>query len=123
MFYDRFHDICREKNVTPSQVAKALGINRSTLSMWKTKGVIPNAVTIINISRYLNTTPAYLMGNDMAKDAPFLDQKEKPDGSQTTIRPEEMQLIEEFRKLSPEMQDFILSSVRTQAEKLKNEHE
>ncbi len=68
MFYDRFAKICAENNCTPGKVAKELGINRSTLSMWKTRGVLPNAITIMSISNYFNISPAYLMGNDMAKE-------------------------------------------------------
>lgn len=35
MSYERFAALCKERNITPSMVAKLTGINPSTISHWK----------------------------------------------------------------------------------------
>lgn len=112
MFYDRFLMICKENNLTPSQVAKDLGINRSTLSMWKTKGVLPNAITIMNISNYLNISPAYLMGNDLAKP----NEKEMPDVQMNAEqRKQYEELMELIEKIPEEKMDAVMAMLKALA--------
>lgn len=67
LFYDIFEQLCKEMGVTPTQAARDNGISQSVVSMWKKRGSIPNAVTLVQLAEYFNTTPAYLMGNPMAK--------------------------------------------------------
>ena len=37
MFYDRYLQLCREANITPSAAATKAGFNRGTVSVWKKK--------------------------------------------------------------------------------------
>jgi len=67
MFYDIFTQLCEEKGVRPAQVARELSINQSTISMWKSQGTTPSAMILVALAEYFNTTPAYLMGNKLAK--------------------------------------------------------
>ena len=67
MFYDIFLELCNEKGVTPAQVRKDLSISQSTMASWKSRGLNPNASTIIQLANYFQTTPSYLLGNRMAK--------------------------------------------------------
>ena len=68
MFYDIFLELCKDKGVKPARVARDIGINQSTISMWKSQKTTPNAATLVALAVYFNTTPAYLMGNLAAKD-------------------------------------------------------
>lgn len=68
MFYDIFLGLCKEFDVTPAQVRKDLNINQSTMASWKSRNLTPNAQTLLQLSEYFHTTPAYLMGNPMAKE-------------------------------------------------------
>ena len=61
-FFDRLLDLCDREGTTPRRVAQDIGIKTSTLSMWKTKGVIPNTNTIIELAKYFATSPEYLLG-------------------------------------------------------------
>jgi len=70
-FYDTFEQLCREKGVTPTQAGRDNGISQGVVSMWKKRGSIPNAVTLMKLCEYFDTNPAYLMGNDMAKGSGF----------------------------------------------------
>ena len=67
MFYDIFEKLCVENGVTPVQVRRDLGISQSTMASWKSRGLTPNAVTLVQLAEYFHTTPAYLAGNPMAK--------------------------------------------------------
>ena len=67
MFYDVFLDLCKEFNVTPAKVRKDLDISQSTMASWKSRNLTPNAQTLVLLAEYFHTTPAYLMGNKLAK--------------------------------------------------------
>ena len=38
MFYDCFEKLCKERDKTPAQVRKELGISQSTMGSWKSRG-------------------------------------------------------------------------------------
>ena len=67
MFYDIFLKLCAEKGVTPYKVSKETGINQSTIAMWKKQGTNPGSEALIVLAEYFDTTPAYLMGNKLAR--------------------------------------------------------
>lgn len=67
MFYDVFLGLCKEFNVTPAKVRKDLDISQSTMASWKSRNLTPNAQTLVLLAEYFHTTPAYLMGNKLAK--------------------------------------------------------
>lgn len=54
MFYDRFYKLCQLKNVTPTQVARDIGIRQSTVSMWKKQGTTPRYGTLRKLAEYFN---------------------------------------------------------------------
>lgn len=109
--YNRIEHLCMDSGINITIMCKESGASRASLTDLKMgRKQSLSADTLSKISVYFGVSVDYLIGNE---------QKEKPDGLQTTIRPEEMRLIDQFRKLSPEMQEFIISSVESQAEKLK----
>ena len=64
MFYDIYQNLCNEINKAPSRVAVELGLNKSTVSVWKRKGAIPNSDTLQKIAEYFNVSVDYLLGNE-----------------------------------------------------------
>lgn len=52
MFYDQFHRLCMAKGVTPTQVARDLGLRQSTVSMWKKQGTTPKYDTLRKLADY-----------------------------------------------------------------------
>lgn len=62
MFYDRFYMLCQASDVTPTQVARDLGIRQSTVSMWKKQGTTPKYETIQKLSNYFDVHADYLLG-------------------------------------------------------------
>lgn len=77
MFYDIFESLCKERGITPTKAARENGIAQGVVSMWKKRGSIPNAITLVQLADYFNTTPAYLMGNPAAKEPIILAKKER----------------------------------------------
>ena len=62
MFYDIFYDLCQEAGVTPTQVARELGIRQSTVSMWKKQGTTPKYDTLKKLSDFFGVSVDYLHG-------------------------------------------------------------
>ena len=52
MFYDCFEKLCKERDKTPAQVRKELGISQSTMGSWKSRGLTPNAATLMQLADY-----------------------------------------------------------------------
>lgn len=56
MFYDRFYELCQRKGVTPTKVARDLGLRQSTVSMWKKQGTTPKYDTLKKLADYFGVT-------------------------------------------------------------------
>lgn len=61
MFYDRFIKLCEKKGVSPSTVAKEIGLSNSATTYWK-RGSSPKADTIQKLADYFNVSIDYLLG-------------------------------------------------------------
>ena len=64
MFYDIFLSLCQEKGIKPSAAAEACGINRSNVSLWKSKGYTPRSEALNAIAEYFGVSVDYLLGNE-----------------------------------------------------------
>jgi len=63
VFYDKFYSLCQERGVTPTQIARDLGIRQSTISMWKKQGTTPRYDTSKKLADYFGVTVDYLLGS------------------------------------------------------------
>lgn len=54
MFYDNFYLLCKKAGVTPTQVARDLGIRQSTVSMWKKQASTPRYETLQKLADYFS---------------------------------------------------------------------
>lgn len=63
MFYDIFFELCQKKGVKPSFAAEACGINRSNVSLWKSKGYTPRSDALNAIANYFGVSVDYLLEN------------------------------------------------------------
>ena len=53
MFYDRFVELCKGKKVSASRAALEIGLNKSTVSYWKSnESAIPKGATLQSICAY-----------------------------------------------------------------------
>lgn len=97
-----------ELDLTLEQIAQRVGVSKPTVMRWE-NGDIENmrADKIAKLAKALNTTPVYLMGWTDEKEIMDLGNNAKDD-----LTSKEQELLEAFRRLLPEMQNFILESVK-----------
>lgn len=97
-----------ELDLTLDQIAQRVGVSKPTVMRWE-NGDIENmrADKIAKLAKALNTTPVYLMGWTDEKEIMDLGNNAKDD-----LTSKEQELLEAFRRLLPEMQNFILESVK-----------
>lgn len=62
VFFERFSELCKERNETPNSVAKKIGVSSGSVTAWK-NGTEPRNTTIIKIADYLGVSTDYLLGN------------------------------------------------------------
>ena len=92
MFYEIFEKKCRENGISPTATLK---ISTSKLTAWK-NGSMPNSEFLIPISEFLGVSIDYLLTG-----------KEKESKSTVILSDIEEKLINDFRNLSPQGQDYI----------------
>ena len=59
-FWERFYNLCIEKNEKPNPLGAKLGISSGSITRWKNGG-IPNSKTLESIADYFNVTTDYLL--------------------------------------------------------------
>ena len=62
-FFDRYSQVCKERNIDPCSQAAAdmFGISRSTISSWNTKNTFPKGETVAAIADALGVSADYLL--------------------------------------------------------------
>ena len=95
MFYEIFEKNCRQNGISPTATLKKLKISTAKLTAWK-NGSMPNSEFLIPISEFLGVSIDYL-----------LTVKEKESKSTVILSDIEEKLINDFRNLSPQGQDYI----------------
>ena len=70
MFWERFHSLCKENNISANQVVTALGISHGAPTKWRQLGIITNGDTLLKLSEYFDVSTDYLLGKtDIRKGA------------------------------------------------------
>lgn len=64
MFYDIYVELCQAKGVKPGAAAEACGINRSNVSLWKSRGYTPRSDALNTIAAYFGVSVDYLLGKE-----------------------------------------------------------
>ena len=86
------------------KVADLLGVDRTTYSKWETGGSEPSFAMLEKMAAHWGTTAAELMGSDTKKEpAP-----KEGDGLDSL----DLQLLESFKKLSPEYKKMLLAQIQ-----------
>lgn len=68
MFYDIFKKLCDQRGIKPGPAAEACGINRSNVSLWKSKGYTPRGDALQSIADYFGVSADYLLGKEEQKE-------------------------------------------------------
>lgn len=69
MFWQIFSQLCEERGIKPAKVAEACGINKSNVSLWKSKGYVPRADALKALADQLGVSTDYLLGNEKSTPA------------------------------------------------------
>lgn len=103
----RIKELRQEQGLTLEQVAKVVGVGKSTVRKWET-GMIANMKRdkIADLAKALGTTPAYLMGwNDIPKETP-------PSPTIEELSEGEKALLELFKRVPEDQQNLVLQMIR-----------
>lgn len=63
MFYDRFSKLCEQAGMPPAKVAESIGVNKSTMYMWKNQRTTPKYDTTKKISEFFGVSVDSLLGD------------------------------------------------------------
>ena len=61
MYYENFERLCKEREVTPSQVSRGTEISTATLTSWKKGKYTPKQDKLQKIADFFNVSVDYLM--------------------------------------------------------------
>lgn len=70
MFYDKYCELCKRRGISPSAAAIEMGINKGTVSIWKSKGTTPQTAILGKIADYFGVSVDYLLGNEPKEKTP-----------------------------------------------------
>lgn len=90
MFWKIFFDLCKNSNVSPSQVVKNLSLSSSSVTSWK-NGKVPHHGTLLKIAEYFGVTVDYLLGS-----APASAEEKSPAPSESDL---DARILEAWRQL------------------------
>ena len=62
VFIKRFKELRDEKSISLNELAKVLGVNKSTISRWEKGEQKPGFDAIIAISKFFNVPSDYILG-------------------------------------------------------------
>lgn len=95
----------QDQGLTLEQVAKVVGVGKSTVRKWET-GMIANMKRdkIAALAKALHTTPAYLMG--------WEDKEKEPSPTIEDLSEGEKMLLDLFNKVPEDQQKLVLQMIR-----------
>lgn len=75
-FKERLSDLFSETALTDTEIADKLKVSKQTISAWKCGTRSPKEPTIISIAQYFHVNVEWLMGFDVEKYGPLMEQKQ-----------------------------------------------
>lgn len=96
MFWKRFKELSKEKNITQKEIAKLCNLTDSAVSSWK-KGFIPHKPTLIILANYFGVSIDYLIGYTNIR----------PENQNKKTETEEKQIIESYNNASEDTKTAI----------------
>ena len=64
IFAERVKAMREKQNLTVTQLAAKLGIQKTRISMWETNGTVPRQEMLLKLCNLFNVSADYLLGND-----------------------------------------------------------
>lgn len=96
LFLQRLHDLIDAAGITNNKLLTDIGINKSAIFSWETRGTIPSGEIIAKIADYFHVSTDYLLGRT---DDP------QPAGEEKEPSPLRSTLLQNFDQLNQEGQE------------------
>lgn len=104
MFGDRLKKLRESKHLKQSDLAKELGIGRTTLSNYELNNREPDFNTLGKIANYFNVSIDYLLGNSTEKDSSEMHEVDE-------LEQEFEELRDKMKNISPSKRKKILKMI------------
>ncbi len=91
----------KEKGVSQKALGEEIGVSQQSINKYENYNIEPDISTLIHLSKYFNTSVDYLIGNTEIRQATDL-------AVSFDFTNDEMELINQYRVLSPEEKKSIL---------------
>lgn len=117
MFYDRFVQLCVERNISPSRAAIEAGLSKSTVTKWKTTpDSEPTGTALKKLAEYFGITIAELMGEE-TENAPA------GIGKGDVLDEVDVAFYGEYKELNEDDKETVRSMVRVMRERRSKKQE
>lgn len=108
MFYDKFAQLCRERDIPPTKAAIEAGINKSAVTYWKNnKNAKPTGQIAERLCAYFGITMSELYGDIEKAPTPEVGDERNPLAEELTSA---------ANNLSDEQLKFLLAQIRVMKE-------
>lgn len=112
MFWERFYELCCNKNTKPNPVGQELGISSGILTKWKAGTSYPNGDNLIKIAKYFNCSIDYLVG--------LVD---NPNSHFNKVNTEDIEILEKLNSLPSDSREEIIHILEYKYNKLQGKKE
>ena len=106
-FAERSRCLRKEKGLSQVELAKALNVSKACISMIEIGKNEPTAITLIKYADFFECSIDYLLGRE--DDFGNITVA----GTGQELSSEEVQLLHDFRALSPDLKNMLLATVAT----------
>ena len=104
MKFTRLTELRKQKKVSMEKMAELVGLNKHTYTSYETGFREPRLSSLIKLADYFGVSTDYIINHSDAKKVLTSD-----------ITDEEIELLQQYRLLKPEIQHFISESIRLAA--------
>ena len=105
----RIKELRLERNLTQSEVAKAIGTSQRNIGRWENGENTPAAIYVKALAEFFCVSADYLLGLEDYFGVRVDDKEKKPD----TLSAEERRLLEGYREINAAGKKLVMQTVET----------
>ena len=105
----RIKELRLERNLTQSEVAKAIGTSQRNIGRWENGENTPAAIYVKSLAEFFCVSADYLLGLEDDFGVRVDDKEKKPD----TLSAEERRLLEGYREINAAGKKLVMQTVET----------
>lgn len=100
-FLDTVLSLLNKKGVSKNKMLTDLDLGKNSFVNWENRGTIPGGETLNKIADYFDVSTDYLLG------------KENPSANSVDISPEDKEIMDMIKSLSPEKKEMFLKFLKS----------